>query len=116
MKELESWALNLMKKVDVNITVEKKPLRANNQNDWNCFFTLRHMLRDKRCLPHPDRVFSNEEPEKQSDKRKNQVRLGRSSTLSLSLKEKDTIFLDLKIGYHVPMFLTDKEKETLSKR
>jgi len=39
----------------------KKLLKYNNQNDWDCFFALRGMLRDTRyCLPHPDDIFKND--------------------------------------------------------
>ena len=37
-------------------------LKANNQNDWDCFFALRGMLRDtKKCLPDVNEVFSTNE-------------------------------------------------------
>jgi len=37
----------------------KNLLKANNQNDWDCFFAFRGMLRDtKRCLPSVAKVFS----------------------------------------------------------
>ena len=37
----------------------KNLLKANNQNDWDCFFAFRGMVRDtKKCLPSVEEVFS----------------------------------------------------------
>jgi hypothetical protein len=60
-KRIGELGIELNDKGRCRYHTRRKLLKVNNQNDWDCFFTLRGMVRDtKYCLHHPNQVFDDE--------------------------------------------------------
>ena len=96
----------------------KNLLKADNQNDWDCFYALRHMIRDtKKCLPHPNKVFSNEKLTQTNIK--GRIRYVGVAPLPYRYKlenKNNRVELFLTVGYKNWTFLTDEEKATLQRK
>lgn len=98
----------------------KNLLKHNNQNDWDCFFTLRGMLRDtKYCLPHPDDIFENDIAEDFEKKRiKGRIRYVGVAPLPyryLIENKDDKMHLTLNVYYKNWDSLKETQKETIKK-